>query len=45
MWLGCLKAGVRLQAGKGGGESSKRDMAIRLIRAGLTQPEPGRMKP
>jgi len=45
MWLGCPKAGVRLQAGKGGGGSSRRDMAIRRIRAGLIQPEPGRMKP
>jgi len=32
MWLGCSKAGVRLQAEKGGGGSSRRDMAIRLIR-------------
>jgi hypothetical protein len=44
MWLGCLKAGVRLQAEKGGGGSGKRDMAIRPG-AGLIQPEPCRMKP
>jgi hypothetical protein len=44
MWLGCPKAGVRLQAGKGGGGSSRQDMAIRPG-AGLIQPEPGRMKP
>jgi hypothetical protein len=44
MGLGCPKAGVRLQAEKGGGGSSRRDMAIRPG-AGLIQPEPGRMKP
>jgi len=44
MWLGCPKDGVRLQAEKGGGGSSRRDMAIRLG-AVSTQPEPGRMKP
>jgi hypothetical protein len=44
MWLGCLKAGIRLQAEKGGGGSGRQDMAIRRIRAVLTQPELGRMK-
>jgi hypothetical protein len=46
MWLGCPKAGIRLQAEKGGGGSSKRGYGYTpYLGAVLTQPEPGRMKP